>query len=77
MADKDPFVELRGQGPRTLVDVLDAVSTARRLNRWELIVQILEVWAEQQQREAIAILRVAGTEEPREARTSGFGGLGK
>ena len=42
--------------------MLDAVSTARRMERWELAVQVLELWAEQQQREAAAILRVAGAD---------------
>ena len=71
--DRDPYVELRGQAARTIVDVLDAVSAARRLNRWELIVQILEGWCEQQQREAVSILRVVGDD----FRSSGHGALGK
>ncbi len=71
--DRDPYIELRGQAARTVVDVLDAVSSARRLNRWELIVHILEGWCEQQQREAIAILRVAGDDFV----SSGPGALGK
>ena len=50
-------VELRGNTPRTVVAVIDAVSTARRLTRMELVNKILAEWAEQQQAEAVAIER--------------------
>lgn len=53
-------VELRGQAPRTLVDVLDAVSAHRRITRWELIAEILERWADDKMAETTAILRVTG-----------------
>lgn len=53
-------VELRGQAPRDVVNVLDAVSTARRMNRMELVVEILAEWALKQRQIAEAIHRVAG-----------------
>lgn len=53
-------VELRGQAPRTLVDVLDAVSAHRRMSRWDLITEILERWADDKMAETTAILRVTG-----------------
>lgn len=53
-------VELRGQVPRDVVNVLDAVSTARRMNRMELVVEILAEWALKQRQIAEAIHRVAG-----------------
>lgn len=46
--------------PRTLVDVLDAVSAHRRMTRWELITEILERWADDKMAETTAILRVTG-----------------
>lgn len=54
----DPFVELRGQAPRLIVDVLDAVSASRRISRWELVNEILEHYADDRMREATAVLRV-------------------
>ena len=53
-------VELRGHAPRTLVDVLDAVSAHRRITRWELITEILERWGDDKMAETTAILRVTG-----------------
>ena len=53
-------VELRGQAPRTLVDVLDAVSAHRRMSRWDLITEILERWADGKMAETTASLRVTG-----------------
>jgi len=49
-------VELRGYAPRTLVDVLDAVSAHRRITRWDLITQILEHWADDKMAETTAHL---------------------
>lgn len=51
-------VELRGECPRLTVDVLDAVSNARRINRTELVNQILGEWAQQQLLESSLIARV-------------------
>ena len=53
-------VELRGQAPKPLVDVLDAVSAHRRISRWELVVEILERWADDRMAETVAIMRVTG-----------------
>lgn len=60
----DPFVELRFKCPALVVGVLDAVSTARRVDRSELVNEVLQHWADQQMREATAILRVTGTPFP-------------
>ncbi len=54
----DGTVELRQRAPRAVIDVIDAVSAARRMERWELITQILSEWASDRQREAQAITRV-------------------
>jgi hypothetical protein len=51
-------VELRGMCPRLTVDVLDAVASARGLNRTDLVNELLSKWAEQQLREASLIARV-------------------
>jgi hypothetical protein len=64
MAISDPFVELRFKCPTLVVGVLDAVSAARRVERSELANEILQAWADQQMREATAILRVTGTPFP-------------
>lgn len=53
-------IELRGAAPRTLVDVLDAVSAHRRISRWDLITKILEDWADDRMAETVAIVRVTG-----------------
>lgn len=63
MADSDPFVELRGKAPRTVVGVLDAISSAQRKDRWELVNEILSGWADDRMREATAVLRVTGLGE--------------
>lgn len=60
MPDTSGAIELRGSAPRTLVDVLDAVSNHRRVTRWELITEILERWADDRMAETTAILRVTG-----------------
>lgn len=51
-------VELRGECPRQTVDVLDAISAARRISRTELVNQVLGEWARQQLHEASLIHRV-------------------
>jgi hypothetical protein len=60
---KDPFVELRGQAPRTVVNVLDAVSLTQRVQRWELINKILADWADDRMREATAVMRCVSEED--------------
>ena len=51
-------VELRGDCPRLTVDILDAVSNARRISRTELVNQILGEWAKQQLMESSLVQRV-------------------
>lgn len=59
MADTQNTVDIRGDCPRHIVDVIDAISLARRQkNRFELIVEILEDWYQQQMREVVAVQRV-------------------
>lgn len=54
----DLTVELRGMCPRETVDVLDAISTARRMNRMELVNDILAAWCVDRMNEATLIHRV-------------------
>lgn len=54
-------VELRGPCPRAIVDVLDAVSLARKLTRTELVNEILGTWAADRRAEAEAIVRLTRT----------------
>lgn len=55
----DDAVELRGPCPRTVVDVVDAVSQAKRITRMELVNQILQEWADAKLHEATLIQRLA------------------
>jgi hypothetical protein len=57
-ATNDDRDELRGQTPRTILGVLDAVSAVRRMSRIQLVNEVLAEWAERAQAEAIAIERV-------------------
>ncbi len=54
----EPTTELRGPCPRAVVDVLDAVSQARRITRTELVNLILMKWADDKLHEAELIQRV-------------------
>lgn len=54
------MVELRGECPKSTVDVLDAICCARDLSRTELVNEILGRWARQMTREAVSVVRVAG-----------------
>ena len=54
----DEAVELRGNCPRGVVDVLDAFSNARRMTRMELVNQILRRWAKERLHEASLVQRV-------------------
>lgn len=58
MADTENSVELRCETPKSVIDVIDAVSLARRMKRHELVNEILHEYAEAKTREATAILRV-------------------
>jgi hypothetical protein len=60
MAQEDTTVELRGQCARQIVDVLDAVSQARRATRMELVNQILREWVDAKLAETELIRRVVG-----------------
>lgn len=53
-----PVTELRGNCPRLIVDVLDAVSQARGTTRTDLVNELLGEWAEKQLHEASLIHRV-------------------
>ncbi len=58
MAVDDPLVELRGNCPRDVVDVIDAVSQSKRISRMEQVNAILARWADEKRREAELIQRV-------------------
>ncbi len=58
MADPNQLVELRGMSPRETIDVLDAVSAARRISRNELVNEVLGEWARHKIHEAQAICSV-------------------
>ena len=55
MAD---HVELRGNTPRKIIDVLDAVSSANDVPRIELVNEILGEWVEKKLHEVECINRV-------------------
>lgn len=57
MSSDSDTSELRGETPKTILAVLDAVSITRRKSRFQLVNEILAEWAEQAQAEAIAIER--------------------
>lgn len=58
-ASSDPtLVELRGMAPRELIDVLDAISAARRQSRIELVLEVLGRWADERVHEASILQRV-------------------
>jgi hypothetical protein len=61
---RDNQVELRGMVPRDVVDVLDAVSTAKRMSRIELVSRILASWAGQKHHEAMLVHRVTRGNPP-------------
>lgn len=55
-------VELRGDIPRDVADVLDAVSQAKRIPRMELVNSILQGWADEKLHEATLVVRVTRSE---------------
>jgi hypothetical protein len=57
-------VELRGEVPRDLIDVIDAVALARGVTRIDLVQQILSRWARERVHEANVIHRVTGGNPP-------------
>jgi hypothetical protein len=58
-------VELRGECPRSIVDVLDAISMARDKTRTALVNEILGAWAEKVIHEHSLLSRVVGVTPPR------------
>lgn len=57
-------LELRGDCPRRIVDVLDAVSMARNISRTALVNEVLGAFAEKVVHEASLVARVAGLNPP-------------
>ncbi len=55
----DLTTELRGPCPKDTVDVIDAVSMARRMSRTELVNEILTEWAKARLHEAELITRLS------------------
>lgn len=51
-------VELRGMCPRETIDVLDAISSARRMSRMDLVNDILASWCVDRIHEATLVHRV-------------------
>lgn len=58
MPSSDDTAEIRGQFPRHLVDMLDAVSLAQNRDRKDLLTQILIEYYAQRMREHLAVERV-------------------
>lgn len=54
----DTTVELRGQCPREIIDVIDAWSAAKHINRMEAVNVILRSWAKNKVREHTIFARV-------------------
>lgn len=50
-------VELRGMAPRWIIDVLDAVANARKSSRQEVVVRVLQEWAERRLHESTLVVR--------------------
>jgi len=57
-------VELRGLCQRETIDVLDAVSLARRISRIDLVNEILSAWCVDQVRTATLVYRAAHGNPP-------------
>lgn len=53
--------ELRGECPRSIVNVLDAVSMARDVPRNTIVNEVLGEWAAKKLHESMLINRVAGS----------------
>lgn len=71
-------VELRLTAPRKVIDLVDAISLARRVNRSQMVIAILHEWAEVKHREITIANRISGR-NPRDAGADGsesdFGAL--
>lgn len=69
MATADHLVELRGEVPRDLVDVIDAVVQATPgSNRMAVVRQILDEWCVRKMHEASLIQRVTESQRKRTGR---------
>lgn len=44
----EEMVELRGKTPRGIVDVIDAVANAKRVDRMDVVNRVLLLWAREQ-----------------------------
>lgn len=58
MAADDGLVELRGEVPRDLIDVIDAVAAAERTNRMSVLRSVLREWADREVHRSTLVLRV-------------------
>ena len=58
MASPNDSAELRTDCPKSVIDILDAVSLAQRLTRGQLVVRVLSEWADQRHREASLIAKL-------------------
>lgn len=62
-------VELRGESPEEVVSVIDAISLARRMNRMQLVNEILGEWVRQKVHETTLVQRVMRS-NPQQAETT-------
>ena len=60
MKTKPSTAELRGDCPRKIIDVLDAVSMARDQTRIALVNEILGAWAKKVLHESSLVHKIAG-----------------
>jgi hypothetical protein len=60
LSRSEPTAELRGECPRKILNVLDAVSMARDKTRIGLVNEILGAWAEKVLHETMLVQRVSG-----------------
>lgn len=64
-------VELRGDSPEEVVSVIDAISIARRMNRMQLVNEILGEWVRQKLHETTLVQRVMRINPPQSEPTPG------
>lgn len=69
-------VELRGECPRHIVDVLDAVAVARDKTRIQIANEVLGAWADKVLHEATLVQRVI-QRNPTRPETTGGGANGR
>jgi hypothetical protein len=58
------MVELRGDLPRDLVDVIDAVAISEGSSRIDVVADVLAAWAAREVHRASLISRIAGRNPP-------------